>query len=449
MSLAHAALARQDQSERSMFLIPEANYPKFEREIEKLSRRAEKLMGETIRPVVFGREQVEISKGVSIMMIQTYLEAIVPVIDGWTFVARIDHSNDSGNLIRTVPNLGYDVPERFRTSAPDCQHCRVRRLRRDTFVICNDTTGEFQQIGSTCLKDFFGHDPMLVAKMAELLGYATEAARGASGYEAGLADRRWINMSDFLAATAQAVRNHGWVSVKASKETGATTTKERAFAYLAYEDEVTAEDRALVERSLAWAQTLIEKADRSDYEHNVAVIANSAYIEERSVGVAASIVGVTYQNERRMAGTGKAVEVGSLTGLIALIDTAKAAGLKAPKIALQLPNGMPVALNVAGPSAKAPGTINITDGGPFGSNVWYGRVDRTGRFTPSRMVTEANRPSILALLSAMAVDPAKTATLYGRLTGKCCFCSRKLTDERSTEVGYGSTCASNYGLAWG
>ena len=448
MSLAHVAAARQDKSERSMFLIPDANFPKFEREIEKLSRRAMKLNGQTIRPVVFGREHVEVSNGVTMVMVQTFLDAVVPVIDGWTFVARIDHSNDSGNLIRTVPNTA-DLPERFRTSAPDCQHCRVRRLRRDTYVICNDQTGEYQQIGSTCLKDFFGHDPMLVAKMAELLGYAAEAARGASGYEAGLNDRRWINMNDLLAATAQAVRNHGWVSVASARENSTIPTKERAFAYLAHEEGISAEDRALVERSLAWAQSLVEKADRNDYEHNVAVIANSAYIEERSVGIAASIVGVTFNNERRAAGVGKAVEVGSLSGLIALIDRAKESGLKSPRIALQMPNGMPVALIVAGPAAKAPGTINITDGKPFHENTWYGRVDRDGRFTPSKMVTEANRPSILALLTAMSADPAKTATAYGRLTGRCCFCSIPLKDERSTAVGYGKTCASKYGLAWG
>jgi hypothetical protein len=434
--------------DRTIYLIPEANFPRFEREIEKLSRRSEKLIGLPIRPVVFGRQHKEISKGVTVLMIETYLVAETPKIEGWTFVARIDHTNDAGNIIRTVPNLSCDLPEHFRTAKPDCQHCNVRRLRRDTFVIRNDQTGEYQQVGTSCLKDFFGHDPYKIAKLAELLGYANEVGQSATtGIEASLTDRRWVNLEELLESTAAAIRLNGWTSVASSKETGRTPTRELAFNGLG--QETTEEDQALAQRALAWARTLSDKDNRSDYEHNVSVIAEAVYIEHRSIGIAASIVGVFYQNERRASGNGEAANVGDLSGLIALIDRAKQSGLKAPKIALQLPNGMPLRLNVAGPSAAQPGTINITDGGSYGNNVWYGRVNREGKFTPSRFVNDANRPSIIALLAAMAVDPARTATQYGRLTGQCCFCSRPLNDERSTDVGYGPVCARNFGLVWG
>ena len=44
---------------------------------------------------------------------------------------------------------------------------------------------------------------------------------------------------------------------------------------------------------------------------------------------------------------------------------------------------------------------------------------------------------------------AEEAAAFGALTGRCVFCSRKLTDERSIEVGYGQTCAAREGLPWG
>lgn len=44
---------------------------------------------------------------------------------------------------------------------------------------------------------------------------------------------------------------------------------------------------------------------------------------------------------------------------------------------------------------------------------------------------------------------AEEAAAFGHSTGKCVFCSQKLTDGRSTEVGYGPICAENNGLPWG
>lgn len=50
------------------------------------------------------------------------------------------------------------------------------------------------------------------------------------------------------------------------------------------------------------------------------------------------------------------------------------------------------------------------------------------------------------------IDPAEVgaaaAKEYARLFGRCCFCNRGLIDERSTEVGYGPSCAKAYGLPW-
>ena len=56
---------------------------------------------------------------------------------------------------------------------------------------------------------------------------------------------------------------------------------------------------------------------------------------------------------------------------------------------------------------------------------------------------------ITDLLTRFAADPAKVASEHGALTGSCCFCNKALKDERSTQVGYGSTCAKHYGLPWG
>lgn len=139
------------------------------------------------------------------------------------------------------------------------------------------------------------------------------------------------------------------------------------------------------------------------------------------------------------------VSLGSFAKVKALFGCAKE-NLKFPKIRLQLESGQPVVLAIAGEASKAPGTINVTDGGPFGSNRWYGRVNDAGEWTKSGKEFP-ELAEVETLLHKLGEDPVATAGHYGRLTGRCCFCNLPLKDEQSTAVGFGPKCAQNYGLA--
>lgn len=143
-----------------------------------------------------------------------------------------------------------------------------------------------------------------------------------------------------------------------------------------------------------------------------------------------------------------AAAIGDMRGLIALLDTA-GAKLTRPKLIVKC-GDLTLRISVAGAGSRTPGAINITsaDSG-FDSRLFYGRVHRDGRFEEGRDINRTNREAILQGLRDMAANPARTASAYGKLTGHCCFCSLPLTDERSVEMGYGSTCAANYSLPWG
>lgn len=140
-------------------------------------------------------------------------------------------------------------------------------------------------------------------------------------------------------------------------------------------------------------------------------------------------------------------KVGDFSGVYALFQKA-AQHLKYPRIRLQTPDGLPVHLYVSGSGSKEPGVVNVTDGRPYGENKWYGRVKTNGVWE-SGMKKFPEHGAVRGLLTKLAEKPAETAAEYGRLTGHCCFCGSVLTDDRSTAVGYGPTCAKNFGLAWG
>lgn len=141
-----------------------------------------------------------------------------------------------------------------------------------------------------------------------------------------------------------------------------------------------------------------------------------------------------------------AVQVGDLTKAIALFDKAKQ-HLKWPKVVIQA-GDVVIKVSVAGDNSKNPGSLNVTSrDGDWQSRLYYGRIGKDGVFFPGR---DAHRiPTLAEYLKAFAQDPATIAAAYGHLTGHCCFCSRKLDDERSTAVGYGPTCAKHFGLPWG
>jgi penicillin-binding protein-related factor A (putative recombinase) len=75
---------------------------------------------------------------------------------------------------------------------------------------------------------------------------------------------------------------------------------------------------------------------------------------------------------------------------------------------------------------------------------YYGRIDDRGYVVAGKDLTK----EIMDILRELEVDPEKYAAEYGKLTGRCCFCHRKLTTDPSIRMGYGETCAKHYRLPY-
>lgn len=135
-----------------------------------------------------------------------------------------------------------------------------------------------------------------------------------------------------------------------------------------------------------------------------------------------------------------------LSKIIELFDGAVERGLKWPKIRFDASAaGVPLVMSRAGSTAASPHTVNLTDGGRYPDNLFYGRIRRDGTFYQGRDY----RPEVLPFLERLADGTADVAAMYGQHTGHCCFCGRELTDGRSVSVGYGPVCADKWGLPWG
>lgn len=124
--------------------------------------------------------------------------------------------------------------------------------------------------------------------------------------------------------------------------------------------------------------------------------------------------------------------------ILAMLNRARDAGKKFPKIKLSV-DGRAIVL-----ALSRAGKVNVTDGRPYGENVWFGAIQPTGAFHAGRAAD-----AVLATLRALDADPETVATQHGVATGNCCFCARELTTRESRSVGYGPVCAEKFGLDWG
>jgi hypothetical protein len=309
--------------------IPETRFEWFKQQLAKLDQKAKRILGDEakIYCTVLGFHFLD-GEGHHKLQKMKIFEVFVAhpevKLEGWQYVARIDHSQDIGNVVRTVP--GQVVPSRYRDSTPYCEHCNINRLRRDTFIMNYIGTENYKQVGSSCLKDFVGHaDALKLAKLAELLAIIGDYSRG-YGFErfGGLNDYRYISAEYYMGLVGTSIKTRGWISNKFAHEQAITSTSNRAIEAFHNHEVPSVEGRELAARALEWAQALEDEGrELNDWEHNASVIAKSEALEMRHLGIAASIVGVYWARFEKATNTKVSSFIGNVKDKITVAVTVK------------------------------------------------------------------------------------------------------------------------------
>jgi len=296
-----------------MYRIPEENISKLEELIGKLARRAKRL---GVTPISIRRVGIDVVKGYDenpLRLVLVEVEGEAPVLQGWRFLATIDHTHDAGNIVRTVP--GAEIPASYRDADPTCDHCQVNRRRNDTFVLRHEERGNLMQVGRSCLSSFLGGiDPKAAAEMAEMLAVVATTAEDCEEYDprfgggGGGALTYWTSL--VLGVAAQFVIDNGWVSGKAASLEGTTSTADLVRAWIVRPNPkfISPAADALAEKALAWVEEEVRpKEVKSDYEHNLVTVLTPSAIRWKEIGIAVSAIGVFQQAQARKAQAASAV----------------------------------------------------------------------------------------------------------------------------------------------
>ena len=199
-----------------------------------------------------------------------------------------------------------EVPERYRTSEPICEHCHSRRHRKDTYIVYNEKTDEFKQVGSTCLCDFTGGlSAEVAASYISLFDSLIEFEAPMSGVN----HKAYYKTKDVLKYAVDYVENLGYSSTTyPDGDYNPNSTKVKVIEALLYEEgradksqQKSVEkyrdkfgehfdDKYVYKRVDDILQFCRDSEDDSDYMMNLSIIADLEYIEYRSIGYAVSMV---------------------------------------------------------------------------------------------------------------------------------------------------------------
>lgn len=285
------------------YRIYEGNMERLEKKLNRIAKKCKKY-GNDFKYEQVGEEFTEHTDEdgntytVRYVLVEAEGKAI---INDWKFIACVEHTN-KGNIISKC-GCEVEVPERYYTSESICEHCNSKRYRKDTYIVQNTETGEFKQVGKSCLKDFTCG--MSAEGIASYISLFDELIQG-EVIEGGYHGTRYIEVKESLQYIAETIRHFGYVR---SDDTRPTKQRAREYYELEhgmlsgyYDKERAKELRAemesvsfkydseyakeLTENVLKWIE---EQEESTNYIHNLKTVCSLEYVSFDKFGLLASM----------------------------------------------------------------------------------------------------------------------------------------------------------------
>jgi hypothetical protein len=338
--------ALHEQAGGTVFRVVDVKLDELRDRIAKLNKKAAKYGTEPITLIVSDEREQEVRREPRAAMdaveasleavegTRNYVERIIDytfvvvdgpsaVIEGWVFVATLDHEADQGADesvgIRRAPvgtrladRIGVDAAKAveaadltsYRHARADCDHCGFKRRRNQTYVLYEIETGALRQIGSTCLRDYTGaNSAERIAAWAEWLeALYSDLGSGGDYDDVGVGGGRIAHRTlDFLASVAAVTREHGWQSRWRKTgygdfERNYDATADRAMDNLMAQGKkdaigITADDKTEAATALEWVrEDLAERDELDEFQHNLVTYARSDWLPAKGDGFIAYII---------------------------------------------------------------------------------------------------------------------------------------------------------------
>lgn len=271
-------------------VIPQENYNRFKKKIKQMDRKAKKLGLDGVTTDVIGEEMYEdtVNGGYN-KYLKIRVKGDIPKVKGWKFVAIVQHT-ETGNLFKSMDEVNVqDIPNKYKKSGSICEHCNVNRNRIDTYLIYNEDTDEWKQVGRTCLGDFAGSsDIESIARFYETLITLSdeEYEEVPKGFE-----KRYYKLFDYLCVVEEVSKEKGFVTKSRASELNVESTANYSFRRYQRQgmEGVSKETKDKITKALDWVRQL-NRERANHYMYNLHMLCSNEYMEDRDIGMVASLI---------------------------------------------------------------------------------------------------------------------------------------------------------------
>lgn len=220
-------------------------------------------------------------------------------LGNWRVIGKLE-AMEGGNLTFAVSSDADDIATlSARADRPiECDHCNTNRQRKDGYLLRNNESGDYKQVGSNCIEDFTGHDPakaLFLARMSDVVQLAEGELE-----EFGRSSRaNAVSTRDYLANVSFITENSGFMSSAKARDLGVPATYDEALAL----PSAIQQNRKLrekyveqIERHLAHADAVRDwistKPEESTFDRNVKLLlqADAIALDRKHLAFAAAAV---------------------------------------------------------------------------------------------------------------------------------------------------------------
>jgi hypothetical protein len=219
-------------------------------------------------------------------------------VKGWTLQAVIKPLEGTTRTLISRIGDAADMPDRMRNTGMHCDHCGQSRDRNFVVAMRNNESGNWKQVGGSCLADFTGRSASNLAASTEYIANWWKSADLDSLEEEEPTERGtyYHEPDDVLLAALHVIGQDGaYISKAKEEESGgmlrSTARSVRELLERPLEKEVKGSEanRAKAAEVKAWAAALPE-ANGRQYLDNLAAIGQATGIHPKHVGLLASAI---------------------------------------------------------------------------------------------------------------------------------------------------------------
>ena len=128
------------------YRIYEEFYENVEKKLKRIERKCKKYGNDFVFKVVGSEIEKVDNKYYKFIIVEVEGAA---KINNYECIAVLEN-HEHGNVIRKI-NTEIELPERFMNTSNICEHCNSNRRRNELYVVYNNETNEFKQVGKNCL----------------------------------------------------------------------------------------------------------------------------------------------------------------------------------------------------------------------------------------------------------------------------------------------------------